>query len=102
MLDRVEERFDMKPQRLIGDMAYGAADVLGWLVEQKQIAPHIPVWDKSQRTDGTLSASDFVWDEQANEYRLRGPSGARDEFLLAATAQNLRRMAKWLAPMPVT
>lgn len=29
--------------------------------------------------------------------RLRGPSGARDEFLLAATAQNLRRMAKWLS-----
>jgi Transposase DDE domain len=31
--------------------------------------------------------------------RLRGPSGARDEFLLAATAQNLRRLAK-LRPMP--
>jgi Transposase DDE domain len=28
--------------------------------------------------------------------RLRGPSGAHDEFLLAATVQNLRRMAKWL------
>ena len=28
--------------------------------------------------------------------RLRGPNGAHDEFLLAATAQNLRRMAKWL------
>jgi hypothetical protein len=28
--------------------------------------------------------------------RLRGLSGAQDEFLLAATAQNLRRMAKWL------
>ena len=28
--------------------------------------------------------------------RLRGPSGARDEFLLAAIAQNLRRMAKRL------
>jgi Transposase DDE domain len=26
--------------------------------------------------------------------RLRGPSGARDEFLLAATAQNLRKLAK--------
>jgi hypothetical protein len=26
--------------------------------------------------------------------RLRGPCGARDEFLLAATAQNLRRLAK--------
>ena len=31
--------------------------------------------------------------------RLRGPSGANDEFLLAATAQNLRRLAK-LRPMP--
>ena len=28
--------------------------------------------------------------------RLRGLSGAQDEFLMAATAQNLRRMAKWL------
>ena len=28
--------------------------------------------------------------------RLRGPSGAQDEFLLAAIAQNLRRMAKRL------
>ena len=31
--------------------------------------------------------------------RLRGPSGARDEFLLAATAQNLRKLAK-LIPQP--
>jgi len=30
--------------------------------------------------------------------RLRGLSGAQDEFLLAATAQNLRRMAKRLMP----
>jgi hypothetical protein len=28
--------------------------------------------------------------------RLRGPNGAKDEFLLAATAQNLRKMAKLL------
>ena len=28
--------------------------------------------------------------------RLRGPKGASDEFLLAATVQNLRRMAKRL------
>ena len=26
--------------------------------------------------------------------RLRGPNGAKDEFLLAATAQNLRKLAK--------
>jgi hypothetical protein len=30
--------------------------------------------------------------------RLRGLSGAQDEFLMAATAQNLRRIAKWLTP----
>jgi transposase len=201
MIDRVEARFKLKPQRLIGDMAYGTAEVLAWLVEDKRIAPHVPVWDKSQRSDGTLSASDFVWDEQANEYRcpaghalrafrrpfknprtgitkentikyrasqfdcsscemkqqccpntpcrsisrsiherardearriamteqyrqsrkdrkkvemlfahlkrilkldrlrLRGLSGASDEFMLAATVQNLRRMAKWLMPI---
>ena len=28
--------------------------------------------------------------------RLRGPNGAKDEFLLAATAQNLRKLAKLL------
>ena len=31
--------------------------------------------------------------------RLRGPTGAKDEFLLAATAQNLRKLAK-LIPLP--
>jgi transposase len=200
MIDRVERRFAIKPTRLIGDMAYGAAELLGWMVNDKAIEPHVPVWDKTQRTDGTLSSSDFRWDEQANEYRcplgkalrsewrpfkrprthitkddtiiyassqsdcvrcpfkarccphtptrkirrsihepardvaraiaksrlykqsrkdrkkvemlfahlkrilkldrlrLRGPSGAHDEFLLAAIAQNLRRMAKRLCP----
>jgi hypothetical protein len=44
--------------------------------------------------------------------RLRGPRGAQDEFVLAATAQNLRRLAKLvsepreiagqLAPVPAT
>jgi len=34
-----------------------------------------------------------------NRLRLRGPNGAHDEFILAATAQNLRKMAK-LIPMP--
>jgi Transposase DDE domain len=31
--------------------------------------------------------------------RLKGPNGARDEFILAAAAQNLRKLAK-LIPMP--
>jgi hypothetical protein len=33
-----------------------------------------------------------------NRLRLRGPLGARDEFHLAATAQNLRKLAKLLQP----
>lgn len=192
MLNRVEEKFGIKPERLVGDTNYGSAAMLGWLVEEKQIAPHIPVWDKTERDDGTFGRSSFSFDAQNNRYtcpagrflkpawrskqknpyryraslydcqdcslksqccpnmlvrqitrsphepardvaraiaktdeykqsrkdrkkveilfahlkrilnlgrlRLRGLSGAKDEFLLAATAQNLRRMAKWLAP----
>ena len=202
MIERVEARFDITPQRLIGDTAYGTAPILGWLVEEKHIAPHVPVWDKSRRKDDTFSVSDFHWDAEADAYRcpqgkalkrnrrksrtprngvtkadtviyrascsdcractikprccpntsnrkiarsiyedardvarrvaqtseyrqsacerkkvemlfahlkrilkldrlrLRGLSGARDEFLLAATAQNLRRMAKLMAQPP--
>jgi transposase len=48
MIERVEERFDVKPKHLIGDMAYGAAPLLGWLVEDKHIQPHVPVWDKAE------------------------------------------------------
>ena len=69
MIERVEERFDLKPERLIGDTAYGTAEILGWMVNDKEIEPHVPVWDKTQRDDGTLSSSDFLWDEQADEYR---------------------------------
>ena len=36
--------------------------MLGWLVEARGITPHIPVWDKSKRTDGTFSREDFIYD----------------------------------------
>ncbi|NNH32012.1 transposase, partial [Rhizobium sp. SEMIA 4085] len=196
MIDRTENRFGLKPDYLAADSAYGSADNLAWLVKEKDIAPHIPVFDKSNRTDGTFSRSDFTWEAENDRYicpagkelkqfhrtyatprsgitsdgrrlyraskkdcdgceikqrccpnavarkvprdlnedardvaraiaatpeyeqsrhrrkkvemlfahlkrilrmarlRLRGPCGARDEFLLAATAQNLRRLAK--------
>lgn len=51
----------------MGDTNYESAAMLGWLVDEKQIEPHMPVFDKSERTDGTFSRSDFQWDEQANE-----------------------------------
>lgn len=200
MLDRTEARFGLYPERLAADTAYGAAQMLDWLVNDKGIEPHIPLIDKSERQDGTFSRSDFTYDHASDSYtcpagkvlhrsknrrhtagkvppdatiryragkadcdacvlkarccphnparkiprsiyegprdlareiartdayvvsrrqrkkvemlfahlkrilnfrrlRLRGPCGARDEFLLAATAQNLRKMAK-LFPMP--
>jgi hypothetical protein len=33
--------------------------MLNWLVEEKGIAPHIPVFDKSKQDDGTFSRGDF-------------------------------------------
>ena len=69
MVDRVEARFDLTPQRLIGDTAYGSAQLLGWMVGEKGIEPHVPVWDKTERKDDTLSSNDFTWNEAADEYR---------------------------------
>ncbi|MFQ6007206.1 MAG: transposase [Woeseia sp.] len=202
MIERVKDRFGLEAKKLIGDTAYGTAEFLAWMVNEKQIEPHVPVWEKGERTDGTFSRSDFVFDEESDSYtcpngkhlfrsrrnykkprsgvtkantvnyrasqldcagcpykeqccpntaarkvtrsvhesardvaravartpayrrtrrqrkqvemlfahmkrilkmdrlRLRGISGARDEFLLTATAQNLRRMAKYLGTGP--
>jgi transposase len=194
MLERTRDRFDLCPKRLLGDSAYGSAEMLGWLVDQQRIEPHVTVFDKSNRTDGTFSREEFAYDAERDIYicpgdkpltttgalvndgatilyraskhdcgrcalkgrccpntparrvprsihesardlarqiatswqgrvsrrlrkkvemlfahlkrilrldrlRLRGPNGARDEFILAATAQNLRKLAK-LIPMP--
>ena len=68
MLERVEAGLGITPERLIGDTAYGTAPMLGWLVEEKGIDPHVPVWDKSERTDGSFSCSEFRWDAEANTY----------------------------------
>jgi IS5 family transposase len=68
MIERTEKRFGLKPQRLAGDTAYGAAPMLNWLVEEKQITPHIPVLDKSKRDDGTFSRGDFRYDDVADAY----------------------------------
>jgi transposase len=195
MIERTEERFGLKPERLAADTAYGAALMLNWLVEEKGIAPHIPVFDRSKRDDGTFSRSDFRYDPTSDVYhcpagktltttgtlvndgttllylarkhdcdgcelkalccpkapfrriprdiherardvarsfadteafeqsrrerkkiemrfahlkrilrlgrlRLRGPRGAQDEFVLAAIAQNLRRLASLVARPP--
>jgi transposase len=68
MIERTEERFGLKPQRLAADSTYGAAPMLNWLVEEKQIAPHVPVLDRSKREDGTFSRQDFRYDESTDTY----------------------------------
>jgi hypothetical protein len=68
MVERSMERFDLYPARLIGDTAYGTAEMLNWLVEKRGIEPHIPVFDKSRRTDGTFSRDDFAYDHKRDCY----------------------------------
>ena len=68
MIDRTEDRFGLKPARLAADTAYGSAATLDWIVNDKKIAPHIPVMDKSRRDDGTLSRQDFTFDADRNVY----------------------------------
>lgn len=80
MINRVEQRFDLKPRRLVGDMAYGAAPILGWLVHDKHIEPHVPVWDKTGRTDGSLSVRDFQWHADRNEYICPAGHPLRSEW----------------------
>jgi transposase len=71
MVDRVCHRFDLRPQRLAGDTVYGAVRLLKWLVDHK-ITPHVPVWDKSARHDGTFSRADFVFDRERNIFVCPG------------------------------
>ena len=39
-----------------------------WLVKQKKITPHIPVFDKSNRADGRFSRVDFKFDPERDRY----------------------------------
>ena len=80
MVERVEDRFDLKPERLIADTAYGTAPMLGWMVEEKGIEPHVPVMDKTERKDGTFQREDFQWNEGADEYRCPAGNALRREW----------------------
>ena len=72
MIERVRDRHDLHPDRLAADTAYGSAEMLEWLVNERRIAPHIPVIDKSGRTDGTFSRANFTYDQAADLYRCPG------------------------------
>ncbi len=73
MVDRTRERHDLRPRKLIADTAYGSAETLRWLVDDRSIEPHIPVFDKSDRKDGTFSRADFTYKAEQDCYVC--PSG---------------------------
>ena len=71
MLGRVSRRFDLKPTAPAGDSVYGAGRLLTWLID-RGIEPHVPVWDRSARSNGLFSRSDFVFDAEENHYVCPG------------------------------
>jgi hypothetical protein len=73
MIARTMERFDLYPARLAGDSGYGSAEMLGWLVYEHGIEPHVSVVDKSARKDGTFSRDEFTYDHAGDVYRC--PAG---------------------------
>jgi hypothetical protein len=80
MIERVEEQFHIKPDRLIGDTAYGTAPMLAWMADEKDIEPHVPVWDKTERKNDSLSIGDFQWNEETQEYHCPTGHALRSEW----------------------
>ncbi len=66
MLTRVKDKFDLVPDWMIADTAYGSGPMLGWLVDRK-IDPYIPVIDKAGRPDGTWTRTDFEWEAEKDQ-----------------------------------
>src|SRR2546429_5867999 len=67
MINRTEETFGLKLKRLAADTAYGTGKLLAWLLE-KDMTPHIPVWERYERTDGMFSPLDFTYDAERDVY----------------------------------
>ena len=96
MIERTEATFGLKPDWLAADTAYGSAPNLHFLVDEKNIAPHIPVIDKSGRDDGTFSREDFIYDAARDCYvcvndkilpRSSGSRGPRGDNMISYFAR---------------
>ncbi len=59
--------------------------MLGWLVYDHGIEPHVTVFDKSTRQDGTFSRDDFTYDHVGDVYSC--PAGK----MLTTTGSIARR-----------
>ena len=79
MIERTQEHFGLWPERLAADAGYGSAENLAWLVHQRGIEPHVPVFDDSKRTDGTFPRDDFAYDHANDTYRYPDAADRRVE-----------------------
>ena len=67
MIERTEQRLDLKPDWLTADTAYGIGKLLAWLLG-KSITPHIPVWERYPSSNGMFSRSDFAYEAERDVY----------------------------------
>ena len=67
MIERTEQRLDLKPDWLTADTAYGTGKFPAWL-SGKSITPHIPVWERYPSSDGMFSRSEFTYDVEQDVY----------------------------------
>src|SRR5215207_8820368 len=70
-VERTQARFGLKPERLAADAGYGDAANLAWLVEERGIEPHIPVFEKD-RTDDSFGRADFGYSHETDSYACPG------------------------------
>lgn len=89
MIERTQDRFNLWPAYLAADSAYGSAENLAWLGHERGIGSHIPVFDKSERQDGTFSRSDFAYDYKADAYicPAAAPAAAPEGLSNAASSR---------------
>ena len=72
MIDRTQERFGLKPERLLGDGAYGSAEFLGWMVDDKKIAPHVTLLETPGRPTQSFTQKDFTYDKTKDVFTCPG------------------------------
>ncbi|MBY0565698.1 MAG: transposase [Hyphomonadaceae bacterium] len=74
MIERTDARFGLRPKTLIGDTAYGAGRMVGWLV-RNAITPHVPVRESANKGEGIIPESAFSFDTGCDDYTC--PEGKR-------------------------
>jgi transposase len=72
MIDRTQERYGIWPQRLAADTGYGDAANIAWLVHERGIEPHIPIFDHVGRRTGSFQRTQFRYDHHNDLYVCPG------------------------------